>query len=89
MRTAFATAALLAFLLSASTAPAQTVVVVPPLSVGDVQAIAAQNGVAAFYRVDLDEGVWKIEGRDLNGRYVYMRIDPRTGQVVKLDRGLF
>ena len=31
--------------------------------------------------------VWKIEGRDLNGQYVFMRIDPRTGQIVRMDRG--
>jgi len=85
MRFAFATAAFLALTIVSSTAPAQPVYVVPP--VVDAQAIAAQNGVAVVYRVRLDEGVWKIEGRDLNGRYVYMRIDPRTGDVVSLDRG--
>ena len=88
MRTAFATAALLAFLLVPSTAPAQAVY--PPyLSAADAQAIAVQSGVAIFYyyRVRLDEGVWKIEGRDLNGQYVYVRIDPRTGQIVRMDRG--
>jgi Peptidase propeptide and YPEB domain len=84
MRIVFATAAFLAFLFAASTAPAQPVYVV---SSADAQAIAAQNGVAVLYRMRLDEGVWKIEGRDLNGRYVYMRIDPRTGDVVQLDRG--
>jgi hypothetical protein len=86
MRNAFATAALLAVLSLPSTASAQTVFV-PFLSAGDAQAIAVQNGVAEFYRVRLDEGVWKIEGRDLNGRYVYVRIDPRTGQIVRFDRG--
>lgn len=86
MRTAFAIAALLAFLSVPSTAPAQEVY--PPyLSAADAQAIAVQSGVAIFYRVRLDEGVWKIEGRDLNGQYVYVRIDPRTGQIVRMDRG--
>ena len=86
MRNAFATAALLAFLFVPSTAPAQPVFV-PYLSAGDAQAIAVENGVAEFYRIRLDEGVWKIEGRDLNGRYVYVRIDPRTGQLIRFDRG--
>ena len=86
MRTAFAIAALLAFLSVPSTVPAQAVY--PPyLSAADAQAIAVQSGVAIFYRVRLDEGVWKIEGRDLNGQYVYVRIDPRTGQIVRMDRG--
>ena len=87
MRMAFAAAAFLALLSVSSTAPAQVVVVAPAPSVAEVQAIAVQAGVAMFYRVRLDEGVWKIEGRDLNGQYVFMRIDPRTGQIVRMDRG--
>ncbi len=83
MRIAFA-AALLVLLFVPATAPAQPAYVV---SSADVQAIAAQNGVAVIYWFRLDEGVWKIEGRDLNGRYVYMRIDPRTGDVVSINRG--
>jgi hypothetical protein len=86
MRLAFATAALLALLSVPAPAPAQVVYALP-LSAAGAQAIATESGVAVFYRVRLDEGVWKIEGRDLNGRYVYMRIDPRTGQVVRLERG--
>ena len=84
MRSAFATAALLALLFASSTAPAQMEYYV---SAADAQAIAVQNGVAVIYRLRLDEGVWKIEGRDLNGRYVYMRVDPRSGDIVRLDRG--
>jgi hypothetical protein len=84
---AFAAAAFLALVSVSPTASAQVVVVPAPLSAGEAQAIAVQAGVAMFYRVRLDEGVWKIEGRDLNGQYVYMRIDPRTGQIVRMDRG--
>ena len=83
MRIAFAAAAFVALLSVSSPAPAQEYYV----SSADAQAIAVQNGVAIVYRLQLDEGVWKIEGRDLNGRYIYMRIDPRTGDVVRLDRG--
>ncbi len=85
MRSAFATAALLALLLAPSTAPAQVYFV----SSADAQAIAAQNGVVAINRLRLDDGVWKIEGRDVTGRYVYMRIDPRSGDVLRLERGWF
>lgn len=86
MRIAFASAAVLALLFASSPAPAQIAYYV---SAADAQAIAGQSGVAVIYRLRLDEGVWKIEGRDLNGRYVYMRIDPRTGDVVRLERGWF
>jgi hypothetical protein len=86
MRSAFATAALLALLLASSTASAQMGYYVSSV---DAQAIAGQNGVVVIYRLRLDDGVWKIEGRDVNGRYVYMRIDPRTGDIVRLERGWF
>lgn len=85
MRSAFATAALVAVLFASSPASAQVYFV----SAADAQAIAAQNGVAVIYRQRLDDGVWKIEGRDVEGRYVYMRIDPRSGDVVRLERGWF
>jgi hypothetical protein len=84
MRLTVTTAVFLALSFVPSTAPAQPVYIV---SGTDAQAIAAQNGIGVIYRLRLDEGVWKIEGRDLNGHYVYMRIDPRTGNVVSLDRG--
>jgi hypothetical protein len=85
MRSAFATAALFALLFTASPAPAQVYFV----SSADAQAIAAQNGLIAIERLRLDEGVWKVEGRDVTGRYVHMRIDPSTGDVLRLDRGWF
>lgn len=59
----------------------------PIYSVSEARAIAVDNGIRVLYRIRLDEGVWKIEGRDVTGRFVYMRIDPVTGQVVQLDRG--
>ena len=84
MRSAFATAALVAVLFAASPAPAQ----IPySISSADAQAIAVQNGVAVIYRLRLDEGVWKLEGRDVTGRFVRMRIDPRSGDVINMDRG--
>ena len=56
MRSAFATAALLALLFASSTAPAQPEYVV---SAADAQAIAAQNGVAVIY----GSGLTKVSGR--------------------------
>lgn len=84
MRRAFAAAAVVSLLLAASPAPAQ----IPYfISSADAQAIAVQNGVAVIYRLRLDEGVWKLEGRDVTGRFVRMRIDPRSGDVVDMYRG--
>ena len=85
MRSVFATAALFALLFTASPTTAQVYFV----SSADAQAIAAQNGLISINRLRLDDGVWKIEGRDVTGRYVYMRIDPRTGDILRMDRGWF
>ena len=85
MRSAFATAALFALLFTSSPAPAQVYFV----SSADAQAIAAQNGVAVIYRLRLDDGLWKIEGRDINGQQIFMRIDSRSGDVVRFERGWF
>jgi hypothetical protein len=88
MRTAFAIGGLLALLSVSPSALAQPEFPPPPyVTPGDVRLIAGQYGVAVLYRMRLDEGVWKIEGRDMNGRYVYLRINPLNGEVVSLDRG--
>jgi hypothetical protein len=63
------------------------VVVAPPPTAMDVQQIAAANGIVAINRMRLDEGVWKLEGRDVSGRYVHMRVDPVTGEIIRLERG--
>lgn len=66
---------------------AQTVGVgVPFVSVDEAREIAAFNGVIAIRRIELDEGVWKIEGRDRSDRRVEMKIDPHTGEIAELDR---
>lgn len=84
MRRTFATAAFVALLFAAAPASAQ----IPYfISSADAQAIAVQNGVAVVYWLRLDEGVWKLEGRDVTGRFVRMRIDPRSGDVVDMYRG--
>ena len=86
MRIAFATAAVLALLSVPPSALAQ-VEYVPFVSATDARVIAGQNGLVDLTRLRFDEGVWKLEGRDVTGRYVYMRIDPRTGDIVRFDRG--
>jgi hypothetical protein len=86
MRIAFATAAVLALLSVPPSALAQ-VVYAPYVTAGDARVIAGQNGLVDLTRLRFDEGVWKLEGRDVTGRYVYMRIDPSTGDIVRYDRG--
>jgi uncharacterized membrane protein YkoI len=68
-------------------ATAQTVGVAAPIIPSDqVQYIAAAQGAAVISRLQLDEGQWKVEGRDTSGRYMTMKIDARTGQILNMYR---
>jgi hypothetical protein len=75
-------------LAAAGSAAAQTVGLGPPrmVSVDDARDIAAFNGVVIIRRIELDDGVWKIEGRDRDDRRVEMKIDPTTGEIAELER---
>jgi uncharacterized membrane protein YkoI len=48
--------------------------------------IARGAGVALVEDLDCDDGRWEVEGRDANGREIEVRIDPRTGQVLRVER---
>ncbi len=48
-------------------------------------AIAREQGVATVREVELDDGVWEVEGRTAEGRKIEVDIDPRTGAVLKRE----
>jgi hypothetical protein len=88
MRTLFAAALLiLTAAVPLGTARAQTDGAGPPMvTVDEARDIAAFNGVIIIRRIEFDEGVWKIEGRDRSDRRVEMRIDPESGEIAQLER---
>ncbi|WP_161988448.1 PepSY domain-containing protein [Elioraea sp. Yellowstone] len=49
-------------------------------------AIAREAGVALVEDLECDDGRWDIEGRSANGREIEIRIDPRTGRVLRVER---
>jgi hypothetical protein len=57
-----------------------------PVTALEAQDIAAANGVIAIRDIYLDEGLWKLKGRDGAGARVEMRIDQMSGAVVSLNR---
>jgi hypothetical protein len=80
-------AILFACLASPPHAAAQTVgVYVPGVSAAQAQDIAAINGVIAIRKIEFDDGAWKVEGRDREGRRVEMKIHPGTGEIIRLER---
>ena len=50
------------------------------------QDIAVVNGVIAIRKIEFNDGAWKVEGRDREGRRVEMKIDPGTGEILRLER---
>ena len=87
MRYRLAIAALALACLAAPPIAAQTVGAGSPMvTVDEARDIAAFNGVVIIRKIEFDDGVWKIEGRDRTDRRVEMRIDPRTGEVAELER---
>jgi hypothetical protein len=81
-------AMLLASLAIGTPATAQNVIFVPGTGVtaAVAQDIAVGNGVIAIRKIEFDDGAWKVEGRDREGRRVEMKIDPSTGEIIKLER---
>ena len=56
------------------------------VSAAQAQDIAAINGVIAIRKIEFDDGAWKIEGRDREGRRVEMKVHPGTGEILRLER---
>jgi Peptidase propeptide and YPEB domain len=79
---------LFACLALSSPAAAQNVIFVPGAGVtaAVAQDIAVANGVIAIRKIEFDDRAWKVEGRDREGRRVEMKIDPSTGEIIKLER---
>jgi hypothetical protein len=88
MRKPLACLALTLTCLTGAPAIAQTIGAGPPVmvTVDDARDIAAFNGVVLIRKIEFDDGLWKIEGRDRADRRVEMRIDPRSGEVAELER---
>ena len=81
-------ALLLACLALLPPAAAQNLILLPEGRVtADVaQDIAVGNGVIAIRKIEFYDGAWKVEGRDRQGRRVEMKIDPGTGEIIRLER---
>lgn len=56
------------------------------ISMEDARRIATENGVARIEDIMLDDGQWKVEGRDSLGSGVELRLRASDGAVIKLER---
>jgi uncharacterized membrane protein YkoI len=53
------------------------------ISIEQAQDIARKNGIVRITESDRDGRRWEIEGRDQSGRKLELKIDARTGAVLK------
>jgi uncharacterized membrane protein YkoI len=56
------------------------------LTVDDVRDMAFAKGVVTIKEIELDDGVWDVEGRDASGHKIKIEVDARSGEIVKIKR---
>ena len=56
------------------------------LTIEDVRGIAFAKGIVQIEQVELDDGVWEVEGVDASGQDIEMKIEAGSGQIIKLER---
>jgi uncharacterized membrane protein YkoI len=57
-----------------------------PVTIEDVRGIAFAKGIVKIEQVELDDGVWEVEGIDASGQEIEMKIEAGRGQIIKLER---
>jgi uncharacterized membrane protein YkoI len=57
-----------------------------PVTIEDVRGIAFAKGIVRIEQVELDDGVWEVEGIDASGQEIEMKIEAGSGQIIKLER---
>jgi uncharacterized membrane protein YkoI len=56
------------------------------VTIEDVRAMAFDKGIVRIEEVELDDGVWEVEGIDASGQEIEMKIEAGSGQIIKLER---
>jgi uncharacterized membrane protein YkoI len=58
------------------------------IDIETVRAMAFDRGIVKLEEVELHrrKGIWKVEGEDAYGEEIEMKVDARTGRVIKMER---
>jgi uncharacterized membrane protein YkoI len=56
------------------------------LTIEEVRAMAFAKGIATIKEIELDDGIWEVEGRDASGHKIEMEVDASSGEIVKMRR---
>ena len=52
----------------------------------DVRNMAFDRGVVTIKEIELDHGIWEVQGRDAGGHKIEMKVDALSGEIVKMRR---
>jgi hypothetical protein len=44
------------------------------------------KGIVKIEEVELDDGIWEVEGTDASGREIEMKVEALSGQIIKVER---
>ena len=50
-----------------------------PVSIDDVRAMAFDKGIVKIEEVELDDGIWEVEGYDSSGHEIEMKVEAASG----------
>jgi len=56
------------------------------LTIDDVRALAFEKGIVKIEEVELDDGIWEVEGHDASGHEIEMEVEAASGKITKLER---
>jgi hypothetical protein len=57
-----------------------------PVTIEDARGMAFDKGVVKLEEVELDDGIWKVEGLDASGHEIEMKVEAGSGRIIKLKR---
>ena len=59
-----------------------------PFTLQQALLVAQEVGVVTVSNTNFDGDQWEIEGRDINGKYIEVDVDARTGEIRDVDRSI-
>jgi hypothetical protein len=56
------------------------------VTIEDVRGMAFDKGIVKIEEVELDDGIWEVEGTDASGHEIEMKVEALSGRIIKLER---
>jgi hypothetical protein len=56
------------------------------LTIDGVRNMAFDRDVVTIKEIEVDDGIWEVQGRDAGGHKIEMKVDALSGEIVKMRR---